>query len=1125
MKQFLKTPLLGVYVFLAATLVLIVANAWFMRSTFQTVVNQEAWVMHTSNVLTELERLMSSVKKAESSQRGFLLTNESSFLVPYRAAQDEAQAHLVQLKVLIRDNPKQEEYLAEIERITQARLARLDDHITDPSITALARKERLLEGQTVMDSLRALLETMKTEENKLLGRRSLDAAESRKHFWWTLTGSTLLLTFVIFFFFIQVRNSQLRAIFEAEKDARESWLQTKVAEVASLTTGDHSLSATGSLVLNHLASEFSFLVGNLYIAQGDRLRRVASHGLIATQDEVVPKTVRIGESLIGQAFKKPGVLEISDIPENYLFISSSLGEAPPRHLVLVPVRFQNRPIGVIELASFKPLNADVKEALDRLLEPIGIGINAAVSREELQSLLEKTQQQAEELQAQQEELRTSNEELEQQARALESQQQSLNLKNNELESARAEMETKAQELHKTNLYKSEFLAKMSHELRTPLNSLLILASLLIENKERNLTEQQREFARSIHGAGEDLLGLINDILDLSKIEARKLSLRPEPFFVHSLIDQVKNTFTPLTDSKGLSLELSLSESLKEQKLYTDRQRLEQILRNFLSNAVKFTDSGTVRLSVEETPQGLLRFLVQDTGVGIPPEKQKLIFDAFEQADGSVSRKYGGTGLGLTISRELAALLGGTIALESSSDQGSCFSLTIPKELPAQPHQSQPASSESPSTPEPTLSNASFVEKEPELREPDPATLAALKDLQPTDKSILIVEDDDVFRASVADASKAYGFKPIETHDGETALALLQRHTPSAILLDIKLPGLSGLGLLEMIKQMPHLRHVPIHMISALEYQQNALRMGAMGYLGKPVTIDKIRSALSRIENLVSRKVRRLLIIEDDDRQRDAIKKLVFGQDIEIETANTGKESLEKIKSMGFDCIILDLSLPDISGFDLLDHLNSMDVSLPPIVIYTGKELSRKEEEYLRRYSESIIIKGAKSPERLLDEVNLFLHRVETLLPAEKQKMLTDLRSQDQALEGKRVLVVDDDLRNVFALTSVLEGRGLQVKIARDGFEALEALEKDSSFDVVLMDIMMPRMDGYETMRRIRQNQKFKELPIVALTAKAMKEDHEKCIAAGANDYLQKPINISNLLSVLKVWLAPKGIFS
>ena len=606
-------------------------------------------------------------------------------------------------------------------------------------------------------------------------------------------------------------------------------------------------------------------------------------------------------------------------------------------------------------------------------------------------------------------------------------------------------------------------------------------------------------------------------MDLSKIEARKLSLHAEEFNLQSLSENIINTFRPQAESKKLKFSLAIAAD-QDLNVYTDRMRLEQILRNFLSNALKFTEKGEIVLQIMPgSTAETISFAVKDSGIGIPVAKQSLIFEAFEQADGSVSRKFGGTGLGLTISRELAQLLGGDISLSSVAGQGATFTLEIPRRMPHTEAAVEPMPDTAPppktGVATPAVANAAQL---------------ALKGVPSDGKTILIVEDDNTFRETVASTARGYGFSTVEAAEGEVALEILNLHTPSAILLDVKLPGVSGLGVLEIIKRRPELRGVPIHMISAMDYQQNAFRLGAMGYLSKPVTLDNLRAALGRIEGMLSSKVKQLLIVEDDERQRNAICELVQGPDTEIMGVANGEEAVKAMGQKNFDCVILDLALPDLSGFDVIRQMNETGHALPPIVIYTAQVLTRQQEEYLRKYSESIIIKGARSPERLLDEVNLFLHRVESRLPQEKRAMLEEMRGQERSFAGREILVVDDDMRNIFALTSALEGRGFQVTIARDGVESLEVIETSRArkkiFDAVLMDLMMPRMDGLEAIRRIRQIPSYKAVPIVALTAKAMKEDQEKCLSAGATDYLPKPIDLKNLFSVLNVWLSRGNLF-
>ncbi len=1094
-------------------LLVVFGNTWILTTNFQRVSEQQRWVKHTGEVIATLENAYSSLVDAESSQRGYLMTRRPEFLAVFKRSMLQHEEQLTLLKGLMADNPVQSANLVGFTGAAQRRRQLLEANLDLYRDGVFKDASPLLEGRDLMEMARNSVGRMRIEEEQLLEERSRGVEQARNVFIASLVATTLLTLLGISIAFVLIRRAQKRLQDEAHLNAHRAWMRTNISDMAQVLAGETDMARAARQVLAQLGKQLGALGANLYMLDGDTLRLAGA--LAPEGGSSAPERVRADEGLLGEALRRPGIWEVTDVPPGYMRVGSSLGEAAPKSLLFFPICFQGEVLGLVEMAFFSPPSPEQRELLEAMLDPIATGVNAAVTRDRLKALLDETVQQAEELQAQQEELRAGNEELEQQARALEDQQFQLNVQNRELETSRQSLELKASELQRTNQYKSEFLAKMSHELRTPLNSLLILATLLMENKEGNLTEQQRSFAKSMHGAGEDLLNLINEILDLSKIEARKLGLRVEEFALGEVLDGMERTFQPQANAKGLVFKVDATPTDRAQALRTDRQRLEQVLRNFLSNALKFTEEGSITVSATfDGDQAILS--VRDTGIGIPPHKRELVFEAFEQADGSISRRYGGTGLGLTISRELATLLGGSIGLESQEGEGSTFTLRIRARM-----------DEPMPTPEPVKDSHASPPAHATASAPGEARLAAealVRAIPEGAQAILVVEDDERFRHTVAETAKGYGFHPVEVGDGEVALEVLNLTVPKAILLDIKLPGISGMGLLEMVKQMPRLRHVPIHMISALEHQQNALRMGALGYLGKPVTIDKIRSALSRIEGLLKQKVKRLLVVEDDERQREAIIHLVSGTDVQVVSASTAGEALNVLKGEGADCVILDLSLPDLTGFELLDELDHLEVSLPPIVIYTGRDLSRQEEEALRRHSESIIIKGARSPERLLDEVNLFLHRVEENLPDEKRAMLTQLRTQEQVFEGKTALLVDDDMRNVFALTSALEAKGLNVRIARDGVEALEALEKYPEIDIVLMDIMMPRMDGYQAMRQIRANKRFAGLPIVALTAKAMREDHERCVEAGANDYLPKPINLPNLLSVMRVWLTREGVF-
>jgi CheY-like chemotaxis protein/nitrogen-specific signal transduction histidine kinase len=704
---------------------------------------------------------------------------------------------------------------------------------------------------------------------------------------------------------------------------------------------------------------------------------------------------------------------------------------------------------------------------------------------------------------------------------LEEQSQHLAAQRDELNRAKLSVEAQARDLQQASQYKSDFLANMSHELRTPLNSSLILAKLLADNRDGNLSAEQVKFAETIHAAGNDLLALINDILDLSKIEAGKMEVRPERVRVSQLLENLSRTFQPVAGQKGLTYQAHAAPGAPE-VLETDPQRLEQILKNLLGNALKFTEQGEVTLEVRAAPGAQVAFSVRDTGIGISPQQQEMIFEAFRQADGTTNRKYGGTGLGLSISRELARLLGGELSVESEVGRGSIFTVRVPLVYNAAgvPERPAPAPSRSPEplpapAPEPPRSAAA---PRPRYVEDDRERLTG------TRRVVLVVEDDEPFARILLDLAHQLNFHCLIAPSAEEALGLAAQFLPSAVILDIGLPDHSGLSVLDRLKQDARTRHIPVHVVSGGDYAQTALSLGAVGYMLKPVKREELEQAFHSLESRLTQKMRRVLVVEDDAVQLDSLQQLLRSQDVETAGVRTAAECLERLKTSTFDCMVLDLSLPDASGLSLLETLSREDrYSFPPVIVYTGRDLTADEEQQLRRYSKSIIIKGAKSPERLLDEVTLFLHQVVSELPAEQQRMLEKARSRDAALEGRRILVVEDDVRNVFALTSILEPRGAEIRIARNGREALEALERyqhlpEQAADLVLMDIMMPEMDGLTATREIRKRSEWKRLPIIALTAKAMKDDQEQCLEAGANDYMAKPLDVEKLLSLVRVWM-------
>jgi len=818
---------------------------------------------------------------------------------------------------------------------------------------------------------------------------------------------------------------------------------------------------------------------------------------------------------------------ISDLPEKTVPIRSGLFESVPRNVIVLPVLFEDRVKAVIELASLNAFTASHLAFLEQLTASIGIVLNSIEATMQTEGLLKQSQQLAAELQTQQKELQQTNEQLAQKAQQLAEQNVEVERKNQEIEQARRALEEKAKELALTSKYKSEFLANMSHELRTPLNSILVLGQQLGENPDHNLTPKQVEFARTIHGAGTDLLNLISDILDLSKIESGTVSVEAQEVFFANLLEMVARPFRHEAENRKLAFEVQTDPHLTR-SLVTDSKRLQQVLKNLLSNAFKFTDHGAVRLAVSVATKGwsedhpilsgaasVVAFEVTDSGIGIALDKQRIIFEAFQQADASTSRKYGGTGLGLAISRELASLLGGEIQLRSTPGQGSTFTLYLPITYVG-PSASKLAASEwrtsSPAMPL-QLSNIVVSER------PVERILDDRDNLQPDDAVLLIVEDDPHYAQILCDLSRDKGFKVLVALRGAEALALAREFHPTAVSLDVFLPDMLGWTILNHLKQDPATRHIPVQMLTLDEDRHHGLARGAFAFVTKPSSPEDLDLALSRIKEYASPRRKKLLIVEDNPAEQMSIRELLGHDDIDVTVAATGAEALDVVTRETFDCVVLDLRLPDMTGFDILERMRDVpEISDLPVVVFTGKELSPEEDARLHTLARSVVVKGVESPERLLDETALFLHRVVANLPAEKQRMLDRLHRSDEALVGKKVLVVDDDMRNIFALSSVLERRGMEVLTAGTGREAISTIESTPDVAIVLMDIMMPEMDGYATMQVIRQNPTFRRLPIIALTAKAMKGDREKCLEAGASEYLAKPVNTEQLLSALRMWL-------
>ncbi len=1068
--------------------------------------------------LAALEEVVSTLKDAETAQRRYLITGAERDLEPYDLAAARVGERLAQAERLAAGDPELRGRVGALRGPAEAKLAELAGAIGVRRAQGFDAARRVVEtgrGQAAMDALRAGVRELRAAEQRALEARQAELDRSfgvavARDLVTSLVGVLLAAAAAA----VAARSARARR--------RREWLRAGEAGLDRAMLGERSSGDLGRAVLGYFADTLGARAGAFFVREGVGFRRVAGYGLPAGG---APESFAPGEGLLGQSALDARAFHLASPPEGYLAVGSGLGRGTPRHLAVVPALSDGAVNAVFELGFLAEPDPAAAELLEAVAGAVGLAVGAAAYRAHLQRLLEETRHQAAELQTQGEELRVSNEELEEQGSALkesyhrlEQQQAELEQTNVQLEEqtqelaaqrdglaqSAAALEDQARELERASRHKSDFLANMSHELRTPLNSSLILAKLLADNPQGNLTPEQVRYAETIRGAGNDLLVLINDILDLSKIEAGHLEALPEPVRVADVVDGLARAFAPAAAQKGLSLTASVAPGTPE-VVETDRRRLEQVLKNLLSNALKFTERGRVELAASALPGGGVTLSVADTGIGIAPEQHSLVFEAFRQADGTINRKYGGTGLGLSISRELARLLGGTLTLASEPGRGSTFAVTLPARLPA-PAPAAPAKVPPPSPPRPAPA--------PEPR-PAPA---------PGRRLLLVVEDDAAFAGILADLAAELGFESLAASGADEAVSLATRHLPSAVVLDVGLPDHSGLTVLDRLKRDPRTRHIPVHVVSAGDHAPAALALGAVGYLAKPASRAELAEALGKLETRLEQRVRRVLVVEDDPVQLDSLRRLLGTQEVETVGASSAAECLAALGGAAFDCMVLDLTLPDATGYSLLETLaRDPDRAFPPVIVYTGRDLSPGDEEKLRRYSKSIIIKGAKSPERLLDEVTLFLHQVVSELPPEQQRMLEAARGRDAALEGRRILVVEDDVRNVFALASILEPQGAEVKIARNGREALDLLtetqpDPDRAIDLVLMDVMMPEMDGLTATREIRKRPEWKKLPVIVLTAKAMRDDQETCLAAGANDYAAKPLDVEKLLSLVRVWM-------
>ena len=1189
------------------------------------------WVAHTQEAIGVANHLGKLMVDMETGERGFVISGDSKFLEDHDNGEEQFAIEIIELKKQISDNPEQVALLNEIELLKNKWLK----IAVEPAILARKKINKLGQsniddiavfvksgvGKRIMDKLRGKLKEFTDVEKELLAAREKEAAiVAQRSVYIMMFGTAMAIALGVIGMIMVSRsifkqvggepseiaaitgriakgeldidineNQTLTGIFGSitkmakalksnrKKTQDQDWLKTGIAQLNDIVRGEQNIRQLSAKIISELTSYMDAQIGALYLLddtekENPYLKLTGSYAYKKRKN--LSNKFKLGEGLVGQAFLEKQQIVVSNVPEDYVKITSGLGEAIPRFIVETPFSFENEVIGVIEIGTVNEMTDLELQYLEQAVAVTGISFNVVKKQQALeqalkesQELSEELQAQSEELQAQQEELQSANEELQSQQEELKaaneeleeqtmtlkqnessliSQQEALQAANEELEEkteflekqraeiseknavlaqTSAELETKAKELEISSRYKSEFLANMSHELRTPLNSILLLSRDLAENKDKHLDKEEIESAEIVYRSGNDLLNLINEILNLSKIEAGKMTLNLNEFKVKEFAADIKQHFSHIAKKRGLSLEVNTGDNLPD-TIQTDPQKLDQIMKNLISNSSKFTEKGGINISITRpskntnfSKSGLIAektiaIAVSDTGIGIPKDKQQEIFEAFQQADGSTSRKYGGTGLGLSISRELSKLLGGEIQLESTVNKGSTFTLYLPENGPeiipaseAEEAVAKSLSAKAEAEKNKTIAAEAVVDK----------VYTSQEDIKPQDNSILIVEDDPVFAKLLTEQCRANGFKCLTANNGRDGLQLALDRIPKAIILDIRLPEKDGWEVMEELKKNPATSHIPIHVMSSVDNLDDALSKGGIvGTLTKPVSKEDLDKALNGIKDFVSSKKKTLLIVEDNEMQLKAIKKIIASKDVTVLAAGSGEAAIKHLKSGAVDCMILDLTLPDISGFELLDKLDEIEeINTPPIIVYTGKDLSKDELEKLQERSETVILKGAKSEERLLDETALFLHK----MGKEQPKVITI--DKDKMFKGQKVLVVDDDMRNVFALSKILKQKGLDVLKAENGKKALNILETNGDIDLVLMDIMMPEMNGYETIQRIRDpksNVKNHDILVLALTAKAMKQDREKCIQAGADDYLSKPVDTEKLFSMMRVWL-------
>ena len=1132
MKLSLGKKIIGGFILCTAILLLVAVISLRNSEKF---ISSNEWVNHTHEVLRELDRVLVAALNAETGERGFIITGEQNYLEPFNNAETELADHLAKARELTKDNRLRQDNIGRIGKLADTLLRHLEKCIAVRKTNDLEGTRALVatgEGKRLLDAIRRETENAERAEQALLAERkqaSEDDASSFNLIFFLLLAVIAIVLISVYF----VISNNLKSLQKAEQEtANKNWTLTGSGQLVKDMQGNRRVEELAQTIVNHLATWLDVPVGAIYLREEDSpyLRLAAGYAFSGNVGEYPP--VRIGEGLAGQCAAEKRTLLTEDIPAGKFSADAAFGKIQPASIISFPVTFEGSVAGVIQLGAVRPFSDRQRDFLEVVRDPIGIAITSAQVRQRTEQLLEETQRQSEELETQQEELKQTNEELHEKTDLLErseaelrAQQEELQQANEELEEkaglleeqkgklemAKQDVETKARELELTSKYKSEFLANMSHELRTPLNSILILSQLLSENKYQTLGEKEANYAKNIYSSGTDLLQLINEILDLSKVESGKMEFDIAEADIGEIMGNLQELFSPIAGDKSIDLRFHYSKAKMTASLHTDSQRVEQILRNLLSNALKFTGkNGRVDLDVKVVPDAggrgqLVAFSVTDTGIGIPESKQEMVFQAFRQADGSTKRKFGGTGLGLSISRELAHALGGEIRLQSEEGKGSKFTLylplgEVPGQVPGEADESGSVESAKNGTTMEVPADDRYILKE-------------------NDRVILIIEDDAGFAAVLLDFFRERNYKGIVAYQGNTGLSLARHYRPDAIVLDLQLPVMDGSEVLRQLKNDPNLRHIPVQIISGYDRRKESLELGAFDFIKKPASREMIQDAVDKMEEFARKKMKKLLIVEDNRQQNKAIRELVGNGDVKSYSAYEGGEAYELLQKETFDCIIVDLGLPDMSGIQLLERMRS-DSRLRriPVIVYTGKDLTREEANRLNKLADTVVLKTANSTDRLLDETTLFLHRVESRLPKEKQQMIRQLHRSDEVLKNRKILLVDDDMRNIYSLTNALEEEGLYCIAAENGREAIQLLTEHPDTELVLMDVMMPEVDGYEATREIRKNDRFKKLPIIALTAKAMKGDREKCLEAGMSDYISKPVDLPQLLSMMRVWL-------